>query len=197
MRLYVERHAEFAQLEGRPRHEKRTTPPDACFLIKAKDSRAGRSLVRAGNTAVGAGDLVLRCNRLLAKLRGQIGGVERGIEPAKLGLPLVARQSSYVALSAICTACGAPAAGRFSRQKFKPRVNLVVGFDLLWTYLAGPANRRRTDALPVKIDTSEWAIGNESPGVFPAIHRRQRGSRCASARSSACARATRAWCSSA
>ncbi|MCZ7655892.1 MAG: hypothetical protein M5R42_18945 [Rhodocyclaceae bacterium] len=43
-------------------------------------------------------------------------------------------------------------------------------------YLAGPANRRRTDALPVKIDTSEWAIGNRKPRGFPAIHRRQRGS---------------------
>ncbi|MBX3677307.1 MAG: hypothetical protein KF853_09825 [Rhodocyclaceae bacterium] len=167
VRFYVERHAKFAQLEEALDTKKNDASLDACFLIKAKDSRAGRSLVRAGNTAVSAGDLVLRCNRLLAKLQGQIGGVERGIEPAKLGLPLVARQSSYVALMRnLHRLWSAPPLRRFSRQKFKPRVDLVVGFDLLWTYLAGPANRRRTDALPVKIDTSEWAIGNESPGGF-------------------------------
>ena len=167
VRFYVERHAKFAQLEEAPSMKKGDASLDACFLIKAKDSRAGRSLVRAGKAAVNPGDLVLRCNRLLAKLQGQIGGVERGIEPAKLGLPLAARQSNYVALMRnLHRLWSAPPMRRFSRQKFKPRVDLVVGFDLLWTYLAGPANRRRTDALPVKIDTSEWAIGNESPGGF-------------------------------
>jgi hypothetical protein len=45
-------------------------------------------------------------------------------------------------------------------------VDLVVGFDLLWQLLAGPSNRRRTDELPLKVETSEWAIGNESPGGF-------------------------------
>jgi len=167
VRFYVERHAKYAQLEEALDTKKGDASLDACFLIKANDARAGRSLVRAGNTAAGPGDLVLRCNRLLAKLQGQIGGVERGIEPAKLGLPLAARQPNYVALIRnLHRLWSAPPMRRYSRQKFKPRVDLVVGFDLLWTYLAGPANRRRTDALPVKIDTSEWAIGNESPGGF-------------------------------
>lgn len=167
VRFYVERHAKFALLEEAAGTKKGEASLDACFLIKAKDARAGRSLMRAGNTAVGPGDLVLRCNRLLAKLQGQIGGVERGIEPAKLGLPLAARQPNYLSLMRnLHRLWSAPPMRRFSRQKFKPRVDLVVGFDLLWTYLAGPANRRRTDALPVKIDTSEWAIGNESPGGF-------------------------------
>jgi len=167
VRFYVERHAKFAQLEEAPRTKKDDASPDACFLIKAKDSRAGRSLVRAGNPAIGPGDLVLRCNRLLAKLQGQIGGIDKGIEPARLGLPLAARQPNYMALMRnLHRLWSAPPLRRFSRQKFKPRVDLVVGFDLLWSYLAGPANRRRTDDLPRKIDTSEWAIGNESPGGF-------------------------------
>ena len=167
VRFYVERHAKFAQLEEAFNTKKGDEALDACFLIKAKDSRAGRSLVRAGNAAVGSGDLVLRCNRLLAKLQGQIGGIERGIEPAKLGLPLAARQPNYMTLMRnLHRLWSAPPLRRFSRQKFKPRVDLVVGFDQLWTYLAGPANRRRTDDLPRKTDTSEWAIGNESPGGF-------------------------------
>ncbi|MBI4989840.1 MAG: hypothetical protein HZC23_13580 [Rhodocyclales bacterium] len=167
VRFYIERHAKFAQLDEAHAVKKGDESLDACFLIKTKDSRAGRSLVRTGNTPIEAGDLVLRCNRLLAKLQGQIGGIEKGIEPARLGLPLAARQSSYVMLMRnLHRLWSAPPLRRFSRQKFKPRVDLVVGFDLLWTYLAGPANRRRTDELPVKIDTSEWAIGNESPGGF-------------------------------
>lgn len=167
VRFYVERHAKFAQLEDALDTKKDNASLDACFLIKPRDSRAGRSLARAGNATANSGDLVLRCNRLLVKLQGQIGGVEKGIEPAKLGLPLAARQSNYLALMRnLHRLWSAPPMRRFSRQKFKPRVDLVVGFDLLWTYLAGPSNRRRTDDLPVKIDTSEWAIGNESPGGF-------------------------------
>jgi len=167
VRFYIERHAKFAQLEEANAVKKDDQSLDACFLIKTKDSRAGRSLVRTGNTPIESGDLVLRCSRLLAKLQGQIGGIEKGVEPARLGLPLAARQSGYVALMRnLHRLWSAPPLRRFSRQKFKPRVDLVVGFDLLWSYLAGPANRRRTDELPIRIDTSEWAIGNESPGGF-------------------------------
>ncbi|MEZ5615967.1 MAG: hypothetical protein R3E35_12220 [Rhodocyclaceae bacterium] len=167
VRFYVERHAKYVRLEEAQAAMKGKDALDACFLIKPRDARAGRSLVRIGNTPVEAGDLVLRCSHLLTRLQGQIGGIEKGVEPARLGLPLAARQPQYVALMRnLHRLWSAPPMRRFSRQKFKPRVDLVVGFDLLWTYLAGPANRRRTDDLPVKIDTSEWAIGNESPGGF-------------------------------
>lgn len=167
VRFYVVRHAKFAQIEEAYVVKKGDESLDACFLIKPKDSRAGRSLVRVGKTPIEKGDLVLRCNRLLVKLQGQIVGIEKGVEPARLGLPLAARQPGYVALMRnLHRLWSAPPLRRFSRQKFKPRVDLVVGFDLLWSYLAGPSNRRRTDALPIRIDTSEWAIGNESPGGF-------------------------------
>ena len=166
VRFYVSRHARYAQLEDAATAKKGESL-DACFLIKPGEARAGRSLVRAGSAPVEQGDLVLRCSRLLTKLQGQIGGVEKGVEPARLGLPLAARPPGYVALMRnLHRLSSAPPMRRLSRQKFKPRVDLVVGFDTLWTYLAGPANRRRTDELPVKVDTSEWAIGNESPGGF-------------------------------
>ncbi len=168
VRFYVERHARFALLEDAGAARKKEAESiDACFLIKPKDTRAGRSLVRAGKTPVEPNDLVLRCSRLLTKLQGQITGIERGVEPARLGLPLAAKQPQYVALMrSLHRLWSAPPMRRFSRQKFKPRVDLVVGLDTLWTYLAGPANRRRTDDRPVKVDTSEWTIGNESPGGF-------------------------------
>lgn len=168
VRFYVERHAKYALIEDAAATKKKVSEPlDACFLIKPKDTRAGRSLVRAGKTPVEPNDLVLRCNRLLTKLQGQITGIERSVEPARLGLPLAAKQPQYVALMrSLHRLWSAPPMRRFSRQKFKPRVDLVVGLDTLWTYLAGPANRRRTDDRPVRVDTSEWTIGNESPGGF-------------------------------
>lgn len=167
VRFYVERHAKLAELEEAQMVKGSGQALDACFLIKPTDSRAGRSLVRAGKTPIEPGDMVLRCSRLLARLQEQIGGIEKGTEPARLGLPLAARQPGYAALMRnLHRLWSAPPLRRYSRQKFKPRVDLVVGFDTLWTYLAGPANRRRTDDLPVKIETSEWAIGNESPGGF-------------------------------
>ena len=167
VRFYIGRHARLAQLEDAQAVKQDAQGMDACFLIKPGEARAGRSLTRTGNAPIEAGDLALRCNRLLAKLQDQIGGIEKGIEPARLGLPLAARQPAYVMLMRnLHRLWSAPPMRRYSRQKFKPRVDLVVGFDALWTYLAGPANRRRTDDRPVKVDTSEWAIGNESPGGF-------------------------------
>lgn len=167
VRFYVERHARLARIEDARAGGKDNRKPDACFLLKAGDTHAGRSRVRAGRTPIEPGDLILRCDRLLAKLQDQIAGLEGDIEPARLGLPPEAGQPQYLALLRnLQRLWSAPPTRRFSRQKFKPRVDLVVGFDLLWAYLAGPANRRRTDDLPVKIDTSEWAIGNESPGGF-------------------------------
>jgi hypothetical protein len=167
VRFYVERHAKYAQLEEAPKTPADDAPMEACFLIRPKEARAGRSLVRAARIAVEPGDLVLRCNRLLTKLQGQLAGIEKGVEPARLGLPLAARQPQFAALLRnMHRLWSAPPVRRFSRQKFKPRVDLVVGFELLWGFLAGPSNRRRTDELPLKIEASEWAIGNESPGGF-------------------------------
>lgn len=168
--FYVERHAKFAQIEEAPHSKPPAGQMDACFLIKPKEARAGRSLVRSANAALEPGDLVLRCNRLLAKLQGQIGGLERGIEPIKLGLPLAARQPQFVSmLRNLHRLWSAPPLRRHSRQHFKPRVDIVVGFDALWHFLAGPAFLRRTadpNGLKRQPELSEWAIGNESPSGF-------------------------------
>ena len=170
VRFYVERHAKLAQLEEAPAAQPGEKPMDACFLIKPKEARAGRSLVRASKIAIEPGDLILRCNRLLAKLQGQIGGIERGIEPVKLGLPLAARQPQFTALlHNLHRLWSAPPLRRFSRHHFKPRVDIVVGFEALWTFLAGPAFHRRTAEGGLedrRLELSEWAIGNESPIGF-------------------------------
>jgi len=173
VRFYVKRHAKYAEILDANSDPALRHNTVACFLIKPTEARAGRSLIRATQLPIAAGDLILRCTKLETKLQTQLNGIERGIEPAKLGLPLAARQSSYITvLRNLQNLWNAPPIRRFSRQNFKPRVDMVVGFDALWSFLIGPALRRRTadghkteesDSL---IELSEWAIGNESPGGF-------------------------------
>ncbi len=166
VRFYIERHARFARLQDAQQTGERQSNA-ACFLIKPAEARAGRAMARSTKAAIETTDLTLDCTGLLERMQKQIDGLAQDVEPVRLGLPLVARQPGYLALLRnLHGLWSAPPMRRFSRQKFKPRIDLVVGFDALWTYLAGPANRRRTDELPVKIDTSEWVIGNESPGGF-------------------------------
>lgn len=165
VRSYIERHAALAEIQDAQAAARSGT--DACFLLKAGEVCAGRSLVRAGRTPIVEDDLVLNCKRLVAHIKEQIGALESGSDPAQPGLPPSASLPQYIELLGnLHCLWNATPKRRFSRQKFKPRVDLVVGLDALWSYLAGPANRRRTDALPMKVDTSEWSIGNESPGGF-------------------------------
>ncbi len=165
VRLYIERHAALAEIEDAQAAAR--CPTNARFLLKAGETGAGRSLIRAGKTPIEEGDLVLNCNRLVARIKEQIGALESGIDPAHLGLPQAGNPPQCIELLGnLLRLWSATPKRRFSRQKFRPRVDLVVGLDSLWSYLAGPANRRRTDTLPVKVDTSEWSIGNESPGGF-------------------------------
>lgn len=165
VRFYIERHARFTRLQEAQAGDRQNS--DARFLIKPAEARAGRAMTRSSKAVIEATDLTLDCAALLGRMQKQIDGLGQGVEPVRLGLPLVARQPGYLALLRnLHGLWSAPPMRRFSRQKFKPRIDLVVGFEALWTYLAGPANRRRTDELPVRIDTSEWVIGNESPGGF-------------------------------
>lgn len=170
VRDYVEQQWQFAELldadAGRPEEQ----DAQACFLIKPGEARAGRSLVRAARLPVEPGDLILRCTRLQTKLLGQLTGLERRIAPDRLGLPPLADDPQYVALLRnLQRLWSAPPLRRHSRQNFKPRVDIVVGFDALITFLSGVAFRRRTaeaSQSALALELSEWAIGNESPGGF-------------------------------
>ncbi len=170
VRHYVERHWQFAELLEADVNRPEELEADACFLIKPREARAGRSLVRAARLPIEAGDLILRCTRLQTKLLGQLTGLERRIEPDRLGLPPAASEPQYVVLlRSLQRLWGAPPVRRHSRQHFKPRVDIVVGFDALITFLSGVAFRRRTAEASqnaLALELSEWAIGNESPGGF-------------------------------
>jgi len=170
VRHYVEQHWQFAELFDANMDRPEEQDASACFLIKPSEARAGRSLVRAARLPIEPGDLILRCARLQTKLLGQLTGLERRIEPDRLGLPPSASEPQHMALLRnLQRLWSAPPVRRHSRQNFKPRVDIVVGFEALITFLSGVAFRRRTAEVSqsaLALELSEWAIGNESPGGF-------------------------------
>ncbi len=171
VRFYIERHAKHAQLieaPGSARHD----VPAGCFLVRQQDDADASSMRNRPSSNPTSGDLVLDCSLLISKLREQIDGLEHGILPSKLELPSIAKHPHYVAmLRSLLTLWSAPPQRRFSRQHFRPRIDLVAGFDDIWSFMTGRYfNRRQTDNLIVAAEAtpqiSEWSIANESPTGF-------------------------------
>ena len=120
-----------------------------------------------------AGQHLLDCREMLAKLQGQIDGLRLGVVPARLGLPIAARQSRYVSmLETLFDHWANPRSRHHGRTRFLPRADMVTGFDAIRPFIAGPAlQRRRGEGAPSGLSplgdrTSEWGILDESPGGF-------------------------------
>ena len=117
---------------------------------------------------------LLDSRELLARLQAQIDGLRLGVMPARLGLPIAARQSRYVAmLETLFDHWANPRSRAHGRTRFLPRTDLVVGFHAIRHFMAGMSLRRRSDdpgddsaRLPLHERTSEWGILDESPGGF-------------------------------
>ena len=171
VRFYVERYGDLAAFATPDSIAPGKAAKGGLFLIRPSDTVAGRSLAKWHVTEPAPHDLILDCSALNAKVAEHIVGLESNIVPAQLGLPIVARQPQYLAmLKSMMGGWGAPSMRRFHRARFHPRVDLVAGFEGLWTFLSGPAYRRRQherhDVEIAADETSEWAILNESPGGF-------------------------------
>lgn len=117
---------------------------------------------------------LLDCREMLSKLQAQIDGLRLGVVPARLGLPIVARQARYVAMLETLHAHWAhPRTRGHGRTRFLPRADLVSGFSAIRPFIASAALHRRSDepgATTERTDlnerTSEWGIVDESPGGF-------------------------------
>ncbi len=172
VRFYIERHAKHAKLVDGPGFNARHDVPAACFLVRQQDDTENGSSRSRRNTNPTTGDLLLDCSLLISKLREQIDGLDHGILPAKLGLPSVAKRPQYLAmLRSLLKLWSAPPQRRFSRQHFRPRIDLVAGFDDICAFMSGHYfNRRQTDNVTVAAERSpqisEWSITNESPTGF-------------------------------
>jgi len=116
---------------------------------------------------------LLDARPLLETLQGQIDGLRLGVMPARLGLPMAARQSRYTTLLENLHAHWSnPRSRGHARTRFLPRTDLVVGFAAIRHFLGAQVLRRRDDPSPPPIAlldherTSEWGILDESPGGF-------------------------------
>lgn len=171
VRFYIERNGELAVLSDAASTLTGKAASGGLFVIGREDTVAGRSLAKWHAMQPTAQDLILDCSALTRTVGEHVKGLESNIVPAQLGLPLVARQPQYLAmLKSMMGGWGAPAMRKYHRARFHPRVDLVAGFESTWTFLDGPAYRRRQterSALEAAAeDVSEWVVLNESPSGF-------------------------------
>lgn len=165
VQAYLDRYAHLAEIV--PAEEASRVDADpACFLVQVSEPRAGRSLRKWKPERITAGDLAIRCTQLLARLDGQIAGLEQQAAPPMLGLPKLAADPRYLGLlRSLRASWGAPPTRRHKRMRAFPRSELVGGFEAAWRQRsARPPGG--SDWHPAAIDpgeASEWAIHNESP----------------------------------
>lgn len=141
--------------------------PDApLFVIAPGDSGPGKPLVRMPAGA-DSDRLYLDCSELAATLRSDIGAKARLDMPHEWLLP----NAPLPMLRTLAAMWGAQPTRRFSRIRFKPRTDLVVGLTDIGLFLSGAAFRRRRDdsskrVLPASPSISEWSLIDESADGF-------------------------------
>jgi hypothetical protein len=174
VRFYVDRYAHLASLDpvelgARSRNDK------SRFLVRPGKARPGWPLRRRGEVTPRRGDLVLVCGPLVQNLQTQLDGLKKRTSPARLGLPRSADRPQYfLMLRSLAALWGTPPSRRFPRALFHPRVEMVAGFDALWSFIGQAAFQRRSDDpkssaahLPA---ATTWAVLNESADGFALRH---------------------------
>lgn len=138
-------------------------PAEHRFLVNPEDGSAGHALGRLPAGTPVFGSYLVDGSAVLDALDHSIAG--HAGEPAgnRLDAPPAVLQALRVALAG-------RSARRFSRTRFRPRADLVVGLDRVIAFLDGLAYTRRSlDAAHQRDDTlapSEWSLIDESPDGF-------------------------------
>lgn len=140
-------------------------PGTPIFVVTHGDTDPGKPLVRVGN-AGRTHSLYLDCSELSATIRSDIGAKARLDMPHEWLLP----RASLAMLRTLAGMWGAQPTRRYSRMRFKPRADLVIGLLDMSLFLTGAAYRRRRDdssrRMPTSPAVSEWALIDESPDGF-------------------------------
>ena len=148
-----------------PETLKDARPDTPLFVVAPGESGPGKPLVRT-RLAGTADHLYLDCTNLAATLRSDIGAKARLDMPHTWLLP----HAPLAMLRTLAAMWGAQPTRRFSRMRFKPRADLVVGLLDVSLFLSGGAFRRRnSDSERRGISSpavSEWALVDESPDGY-------------------------------
>jgi hypothetical protein len=138
--------------------------PDSCFMVRPDEGNPGYPLSRLPASTSTFGSLLVDCSQVLAALdRNITRRPGKAVEP-DLNAPPAVLQSLRVAI-------GGKSSRRFSRTHFRPRGDLVSGFNSVINFLDGNAfSRRSVDAAHRyngrEFTSSEWALVDESPDGF-------------------------------
>lgn len=147
--------------------------PAGTFVI---DPRLDRPGIAAAKLAPAAGDertLALHAVRLVDQLDQQVRQLEAGVSLDSLGLPPDGDATRYRALLTRLAANWAGARrNRAHRMRFRPRVELYLGFPGVWRMLEPPTAFGADDAASRASGggINEWVVVNESPGGFALRH---------------------------
>jgi cyclic-di-GMP-binding protein len=144
-------------------HEIRQGAP--LFVIAPGETGPGKPLVRTRDSGK-ADCLYLDCSELAATVKSDIGAKARLDMPHEWLLP----NASLDMLHTLSAMWGAQPTRRYSRMRFKPRADLVIGLLDVSLFLTGGAYRRRREdgsrRTPSSPAVSEWALIDESPDGF-------------------------------
>jgi hypothetical protein len=140
----------------------------ARFLIRPGARTPAHPLRRLLPDMLKPYDFVLDCARLVPAIEGRM--VEMQQEKLVVKPPQAQKQlaESEDVLTKLNVAWSAPRGRTNHRINMRPRVDVVVGFESIWGYLAGPAFRRRSEdepdtSVPIDLGQSEWSVLNISP----------------------------------
>lgn len=126
--------------------------PAALFVVAAEKGDAGRRYTADVAALAARETWLIDCRALVAVLERVIAAGDAAGEaefPPQL-------------LGAVLEAWRGPPTRRHARQKFRPRVDLFVGFNDVFATLAAAARR----TAPAAERPSEWAVLDESPDGF-------------------------------
>jgi len=137
---------------------------DACFLVRPDEGNPGYPMMRLPSGTSIFGSLLIDCSQVIAALDRNITR-----RPGKIIDPDL--DATPALLQALRVAISGKSARRFSRTRFRPRGDLVSGFDSVLSFLDGNTFSRRSVDAASRYDgrdftSSEWAMVDESPDGF-------------------------------
>jgi hypothetical protein len=172
---YIETHAHLVSLAAAVPGRMLGFSDRGKFLVKHPEPGPGQACAKRANIPTGPGDLLLDCTALLEELAQQTISLGKGTPTYALGLPEASRSTEYASMLRRAYRSWAGQAGRrLPRKSVHPVVDLTVGLDPIWDFVAGSAFCRRssdadTEHYIPQVRMSEWSLIDASDSGM-ALH---------------------------